>query len=56
MGHNDKRLTADDLKAMQEYPLWQKIQVSQARIMEFANKFDNQIYIIYISVALHKAS
>ena len=40
----DKKYTDEDLKTMQSWSLERKIMVTQTRIMEFAQKFDNKIY------------
>ena len=41
------KYTNDDLKRLQSLSLAEKIQISKARIIEFANRFDNQIYISF---------
>lgn len=38
--------TKDELKEMQMWDLDRKIQVSKARIIEFATKFENKIYVL----------
>lgn len=43
------RFSNDDLKEMQGWDLTRKIQVSKARIIEFAEKFDNKIYVLFVS-------
>ena len=50
------KYTSEDLKRLQSYPLWRKIQITQSRILEFAKEFDNKIYVyffllLFISVA-----
>ena len=48
MVNSDKtvaKFSNDDLKEMQNWDLDHKIQVSKARIIEFAEKFDNKIYV-----------
>ena len=37
--------TAEDLKIMQSWPLWKKIQVSQAKIMEWYFRFDGKVSV-----------
>lgn len=37
--------TNEDLKVMQAWPLEKKVQVSQAKVLEFAEKLDDQIYV-----------
>lgn len=39
------KYTSEDLKRLQSYPLWRKIQITKSRILEFAKEFDNQIYV-----------
>lgn len=39
------KYTNEDLKRLQSYPLWRKIQITQSRILEFAKEFDNKIYV-----------
>lgn len=39
--------TNEDLKRMQAWPLEKKVQVSQAKVLEFAEKLDNQIYVSF---------
>lgn len=42
------KYTNQDLKDMQSWSLERKIRVSQTRIIEFYNKFDNKIYVLSI--------
>lgn len=46
---NNKKYTNKDLKEMQEWDLTRKIQVSKARIIEFSEKFNNKIYVLFSS-------
>lgn len=39
--------TKEDLDTMQAWPLWRKIQVSQAKIIEWYEHFDGQVYISF---------
>lgn len=39
------KYTAQDLKTMQAWPLWQKIQVTQTRIMEFYQRFGGNVSV-----------
>jgi len=41
----ESKHTAEQLKEMQSWSLSKKIQVSKARIIEFAEAFDNKIYV-----------
>lgn len=41
------KYTNEDLKRLQSYPLWRKIQITQSRILEFAKEFDNKIYVYF---------
>ena len=41
------KYTNEDLKVMQAWPLERKIQVTQAKIIEFCLKFDNKTYISF---------
>ena len=43
----ENKYTATDLKQMQQWPLEQKIQVAQTRILEFALHYDNQVFIAF---------
>lgn len=47
MSENKSKYTNNDLKIMQSWDLQHKIQVSKARIIEFAEKFDGKIYISF---------
>lgn len=50
MVNSDKtvaKFSNDDLNEMQNWDLDRKIQVSKARIIEFAEKFDNKIYVSF---------
>lgn len=52
MVNSDKtvaKFSNDDLNEMQNWDLDRKIQVSKARIIEFAEKFDNKIYVLFSS-------
>lgn len=46
-GNSINKFSNDDLKEMQSWDLSRKIQVSKARIIEFAEKFDNKIYVSF---------
>ena len=37
--------TAEDLKIMQAWPLWKKIQVTQAKIIEWYHRFNGKVYV-----------
>lgn len=55
MVNSDKtvaKFSNDDLKEMQNWDLDRKIQVSKARIIEFAEKFDNKIYVLFSSCSI----
>lgn len=41
------KYTSEDLKMLQSYPLWRKIQITKSRILEFQREFDNKTYIYY---------
>ena len=41
------KYTQNDLKAMQEWTLEHKIQVSQTRVLEWINHFDNKVYVSF---------
>lgn len=41
----EKLYTADDLKVMQSWPLWKKIQVTQAKIIEWYQRFDDMVSV-----------
>lgn len=41
------KYTNKDLKEMQSWDLSRKIQVSKARIIEFSEKLDNKIYVLF---------
>ena len=43
----DNKFTATDLKEMQQWPLEHKIGVTQTRICEFANHYDNQVFVAF---------
>lgn len=45
MGEN--KYTATDLKMMQQWPLEQKIQVAQTRILEFGMHFDGKVFVAF---------
>lgn len=45
---NGHKYTSEDLKIMQNWPLERKIQVTQAKILEFCEKFDNKIYVLFL--------
>lgn len=42
---NKRKYTSEDLKRLQSLTLDEKIQLSKARIIEFAEKMDNKIYV-----------
>lgn len=42
-----KKYTMDDLLAMRAWPLSQKIQVTQTRLIEWKKEFNGQIYISF---------
>lgn len=51
------KYTSEDLKRLQSYPLWRKIQITKSRILEFQREFDNKTYISsYISFSGGKDS
>ena len=41
------KYTSEDLKRLQSYPLWRKIQITKSRILEFQREFDNKTYIYF---------
>ncbi len=43
------KFSNDDLKEMQGWDLSRKIQTSKAKIIEFAEKFDDKIYVLFVS-------
>ena len=45
--YSTAKYTNEDLAIMQAWPLERKIQVSQARIIEFNEHFDNKTYISF---------
>jgi len=47
MAKSQPKFTSEDLYEMQSWPLWRKIQVTTSRIIEFANKFDDKIYVSF---------
>lgn len=47
MSEDQRKYTSADLKEMQSWPLERKIQVSQAKILEFGLKLDKQIYVSF---------
>jgi hypothetical protein len=40
--------TKEDLKRLQSYPLWRKIQITKSRIIEFQQEFQNKTYIYFL--------
>lgn len=50
------KYNSEDLKRLQSYPLWRKVQITKSRILEFQKEFENKTYIyffllLFISVA-----
>lgn len=43
----EPKYTYQDLKEMQAWPLERKIQVTQTRILEFAQHFDNKVCVSF---------
>lgn len=41
------KYTKEDLKRLQSYPLWRKIQITKSRIIEFQQEFQNKTYIYF---------
>lgn len=41
------KYTKEDLKRLQSYPLWRKIQITKSRIIEFQQEFQNKTYISF---------
>lgn len=46
------KYTINYLKEMQKWDLDHKIQVSKARIIEFAERFNNKIYVLFSSCSI----
>lgn len=46
------KYTSEDLKRLQEYPLWRKIQITKSRILEFQKEFNNQTYVYFFFLLL----
>lgn len=44
--NKERKYTNEDLKIMQSWPLERKIQVTQTRIIEFMQKFNNKVYVL----------
>ena len=44
---SENKYTATDLKEMQKWPLEQKIQVAQTRILEYGIRFNEQIFVAF---------
>ena len=47
MADTENRYTAEDLKTMQAFPLYRKIQIAQARIIEWYQKWDGQVIVSF---------
>ena len=43
----ENKYTATDLKEMQKWPLEQKIQTAQTRILEYGIRFNEQIFVAF---------
>lgn len=41
------KYTGEDLKRLQSYPLWRKVQITKSRILEFQREFENKTYISF---------
>ena len=44
---NPSKYTNEDLRMLQSYPLWRKIQITKSRILEFGKELDNKMYVIF---------
>lgn len=42
---NKTKYTKEDLKRLQEMPLWRKIQITKSRILEFNGEFQDKTHI-----------
>lgn len=51
LSKKENKYTPEDLKIMQNWSLERKIQVTQAKILEFCTKFDNKIYVLFFFIA-----